>query len=80
MHLNFLLPIMKNNQKHKITKSSARQFSTGRFSATRGFDSSQQTIQNAFNRIQNNVDLPSASASQAVESSVEEVVCRMSLL
>ncbi|OBZ84014.1 hypothetical protein A0J61_07941, partial [Choanephora cucurbitarum] len=65
---------MKSNQKHKITKSSVRQFNTGRFSATRGFDSSQQSIQNAFNRIQNNVNLSSASASQAVNSSVEEVV------
>ncbi|OBZ82605.1 hypothetical protein A0J61_09343, partial [Choanephora cucurbitarum] len=65
---------MKSNQKHKITKSSARQFSIGRFSATKGFDSSQQTIQNAFDRIQNNVDLSSASASQAADSSVEIVV------
>ncbi|OBZ87400.1 hypothetical protein A0J61_04570 [Choanephora cucurbitarum] len=64
---------MKSNQKHKITKSSARQVSIGRFSATKGFDSSQQTIQNASDRIQNNVDL-SASASQAADSSVEEVV------
>ncbi|OBZ87462.1 hypothetical protein A0J61_04499 [Choanephora cucurbitarum] len=40
MHLDFLLPIIKSNQRHKISKSSARQFSTGRFSATRGFDTS----------------------------------------